>query len=296
MTDNNIRDNVVVVILQYGAVSETKKCIESLYKYVEIEFHIILVDNCSPDDAAIRAQAEYGKKEEVTILTSKENLGFAKGNNIGFRFAKENLNPRYIIMLNNDTELLQKDFVKQIDNEYGKSHFYVMGPMILTGDGCYTSNPIRRNPWKKEEVEHCIQLEKAFLTISKCGLSSVYYWLVEMKNKKKNRGKKKDTRSFTNRMEDVALHGAFMIFSKDYIDEYDGLDDRTFMYGEEAILYTQMKKHGHKMIYNPNIAVYHAEDASTNSTIGKRKTVFYLKNHIESCKILLRVIEEEKNG
>lgn len=47
-----------------------------------------------------------------------DNLGFARGNNKGYRYAKNTLGCNYIIMLNNDTIIIQHDFLSIIRKEF----------------------------------------------------------------------------------------------------------------------------------------------------------------------------------
>ena len=52
----------------------------------------------------------------MILIKNKKNYGFAEGNNIGIRFALKNLNPDYILLLNNDT-VVDKDFLKALVKE-----------------------------------------------------------------------------------------------------------------------------------------------------------------------------------
>lgn len=283
---------IVFVILQYGAYCATKKCIESIYNNVD-EFYIIVVDNCSPDESLTLLKQEYGNSNEVIIIESKSNLGFSRGNNLGFQYAKKNLNPKFIVLMNNDTELLNDSFEVEVQKEYSLSKFAVMGPMILTGDGKYISNPSRVNEWNKEEIRKCIQVESLFLKLERINLGFIYDWYMCYKKSKKNKSVTQITCSL-HRQENVELHGSFMIFSEEYIKVFDGLDARTFMYSEEPILYLRLKAHKLKSVYNPKIVIFHAEDVSTNGAHkkGKQKKIFYFETHIQSCKALLDVIKE----
>jgi GT2 family glycosyltransferase len=77
-----------------------------------------------------------------------------------------------------------------------------------------------------------------------------------------------------------------------YIEQFNGLVDRTFLYHEEDILYTQMMKRGLKTVYNPAIEIYHKRGKSTdfieNGTLKKRR--FRYKNLLHSSKVLKDVI------
>ena len=71
---------------------------ELTYKNVEV----IVVDNASPsDDPDVIKQAF----PNIHLIKSKENLGFAGGNNLGV----EASNGEYLLFINNDT-IVPKDF------------------------------------------------------------------------------------------------------------------------------------------------------------------------------------------
>ena len=112
-----------------------------------------------------------------------------------------------------------------------------------------------------------------------------------MSTKKKKRSRICD---HFRRYENVTLHGSFMIFSREYTDRFDGLDERTFMYGEEDILHRRLIKNGLKSVYTPDFAVYHKEDVSTDSASGssRKKREFYYKNLIASLGVLISEINE----
>ena len=44
-------------------------------------------------------------KRSLFLIKNDINYGFAEGNNIGIRFALNKLNPDYILLLNNDTNV-----------------------------------------------------------------------------------------------------------------------------------------------------------------------------------------------
>ena len=96
------------------------------------------------------------------------------------------------------------------------------------------------------------------------------------------------------RMEDVIIHGSFIIFSKDYISRFDGIDDRTFMYMEEKLLFIRIKKNNLKSVYNPELIVFHKEDSATNSLnkTNRLKRLFLYKNAIKSLKIIIDELKE----
>ena len=48
------------------------------------------------------------------------------------------------------------------------------------------------------------------------------------------------------------LHGAFWIFSPNYFEKFECLDESTFLYGEEDILFLHLRKNNLLTLYIPN--------------------------------------------
>ena len=89
---------VSIVTVNYDHPDVTCALLESLLHITYPKIEIIVVDNASPHDDPAIIPRSY---PEVIFIQSKENLGFAGGNNLGIRRAKG----KYILMLNNDTEV-----------------------------------------------------------------------------------------------------------------------------------------------------------------------------------------------
>ena len=89
-----------VVILHYQNVLDTKECIESLVKDSQYNdfFQIIIVDNSK----SIPLKSLIKKYPRIILIQNRENVGFAKGVNIGIKKAL-NMGSEFIILLNNDT-------------------------------------------------------------------------------------------------------------------------------------------------------------------------------------------------
>ena len=92
---------VSVIIVNYNGSVYLDECISSLLAQTYPAIEIIFVDNGSSDGSC-----EYVMKNfpSVKIITNNENLGFAKGNNIGIKAAKGEL----IATLNNDTKVTSR--------------------------------------------------------------------------------------------------------------------------------------------------------------------------------------------
>ena len=92
---------VSVVILSYGDPCWLEATLHSLYEdggsYPRME--VIVVDNGSVGDGLERVRRLTGTKGSCRLIENGENLGFAKGNNVGISAATG----EFVLLLNNDT-------------------------------------------------------------------------------------------------------------------------------------------------------------------------------------------------
>jgi Predicted glycosyltransferases len=103
-----------IVIVTYNAEYYLEECLNSLtaINYPDEKYKIIIVDNASIDFSA-RIINEYKSRfpEKIEFITSAENTGFAKGNNIGIARAIED-DCEFVYLLNQDTTV-EPDFLKE---------------------------------------------------------------------------------------------------------------------------------------------------------------------------------------
>lgn len=102
---------VSINILNYNTFEKSRICIDSCLKQKGIDYVVILIDNHSSDDSFQKLKEFYG--DRINYLENKENYGFAKGNNIGVDYCK-NQGYRYTLLLNSDTELIGNNLVKKM--------------------------------------------------------------------------------------------------------------------------------------------------------------------------------------
>lgn len=285
--------NIVYVILHYLAVKDTLEAIESITLHsVNQRYKIIVVDNGSPDGSGQMLEAKYASDDYVTVLQLANNLGFAKGNNAGIKYAISNFSPKFVVVMNNDVMLLQNEFYARICKEYQYSGFAVLGPEVETADGRKDSSPVNNAPVTLKAIKKNYNKERFLYLIELLHLYNLLEYVQKLKQKRKSKCSKEKRE--TGRCEDIILHGCCWIFSEKFFEKYNGLDESTFLYHEEEILYLLTKRFGLKMVYNPAIKVYHKEDASSNEVmpVGHKKRIFKLRNCLHSSKQLVRICEE----
>ncbi len=89
-----------IVIVNYNEAAYLRYCLASIYGNPPTrEFEIIVVDNDSSDGSLEMLASEF---PSVRVIASGENLGFAGGNNVGFKAARG----EFVFILNPDTVVL----------------------------------------------------------------------------------------------------------------------------------------------------------------------------------------------
>ncbi len=289
------------VVLHYLTMKDTIECVESLLSNLTyINFNVIIVDNNSRNDTGKKLKLKYKDHRNVKVILNNKNLGFARGNNVGYEYAKYKLNADFISLINNDTYIDQTDFIEKIIKRYLQEPFHIMGPDIISTIDNKHQNPQSPTIQNKKRLTNYIKFYKVQLLLN--------YFLVDkiLETAKKRifskplvKPAKKINFPWDKEQKKVKLHGSALIFSPDYIKQYEGLNPLTFMYAEESILYFIAQRDNLNMLYFPSVKIYHKEDSSTNSFLTKnyKKRRFYYKNFIKSGKVLLDLMQnEEKNN
>ncbi|GBG08142.1 hypothetical protein PAT3040_02710 [Paenibacillus agaridevorans] len=281
------------VVLHYITIVDTRECVRSLIDNVEGDFDIVVVDNGSNDGSGIDLEFEFKDYQNIHIIISEKNLGFASGNNLGYQFAKHELKSDFIVLINNDTLVNQKNFIKVINNKYTEHKFHILGPDILSLSDNKHQNP-HFSQTKRYSKRGMVGL------IVKYTISHLLIWLKlddilrSMKDKLLlNRSRNKRYKAMhTEEHKNVMLHGCCLIFSKEYIQKYNGLYDKTFLYMEEDILFYIARKEKLLTMYSPDILIYHKEDSSTNAIVkaGRQKRLFIYKHHRKSAIEFLKIL------
>lgn len=256
------------VILHYLTVEETEKCVHSILKNVSCPKKIIIVDNGSSNDSFQLLKSKYDSYCDVDVLLSKENLGFAKGNNLGYQYAVQNYQPDFIVVMNNDVEICTTDFCQKVVSIDQEEHFAVLSPDIYSTFSKVHQSPKRLTSYSYKEVQKLID-KYSFRKNSKV-IIPIKCFLKEMQALKKVlqslkfKSKKID---YQKVYYNVPLHGACFIFSKRFIEaKPNGFFDGTFMYFESEILDYECHKYGLKTVYNPSIQVKHHHSVSSSRT------------------------------
>ncbi|MGM0258451.1 glycosyltransferase [Enterococcus sp. AZ102] len=285
------------VLLHYNTIQDTTNLvsqIDSFFENSKHELNIAIVDNASKNNTGTDLKKMYKNSKNIEVILSPENLGFANGNNLGYRYCLENYNPDFIILSNTDIELLDIDMLEKTIFLYEKYNFAVMGPNIIkpTVHGNIYQNPyFYGQKITPEFVKNEIKRIRSFESKK----------ILKLKIKKILKIKSKPYIPNSILIEDdlmdyVTLSGAFLVFSKKYINLFpNGLAKETFMYGEEHFLSYFCQKNGLRIIYSPMYSVNHLEGRATLTERNEIQRSKFLKQEAtKSLQKLLKIIKDDE--
>ena len=279
--------NITVVVLHYENIKDTKGCLDSLKKYLndtKNNINVVVVDNGSIKEKTAAIEEDY-VNDKIYFIESGRNLGFAKGNNIGFHYAKYELHSDIIILANNDLIFKQVDFMNQIAKEMIENHIDVAGPRIISLVDHKNQNPV---PYAHPDL---VSVNKRIFKLHVLKIMC-YFGVDKFFQTIFSRKYSTDVKS-----DNYQLHGACLIMANNYVKNYDGLYPKTFMYMEEDILKYITKRDNLIMKYFDGAEVFHKEGSSTEKIYGegRKKRLFYYKWNIDGCKKLRQLMKSGRD-
>lgn len=281
------------VILHYMAHGATRCCLDALLRVLPgADCSIVIVDNGSPDGSGALLQDEYLGNPRVSFVLLKENVGFARGNNEGYKYAKEHFDPDFIIVMNNDILITDPCFLEKITAEYAAAPFAVLGPDVFVPLQDRHQNPARLQPMTKKEA---VTIRRKYARKNRHFFYNYLTWNLKLAFWIDRYPAPVDQDS-ANPHDGCVLHGSCCIFSRDFMNvrEY-AFNPATFLYMEEDILQLECARAGLRMHYTPAIQVTHLEDASTRAAYGSvyKRTKFKTAKMVESLNIFIGMLGSE---
>lgn len=265
---------VCYVILHYQNIEITTKCVQTLLD-ITTESRLIIVDNCSPNGSGKVLERNYKSNDRVSVILNDKNVGFAKGNNLGYRYAKKHFMPELMIVMNNDVIINDEKFEDIITDYINENKIDVLGPDIITVNGNH-QNPLAYKPLSSKYIRRRIKFDKIKILLFKNNLILGLYMAYKKEHPIQLR--LEPPKEITG----CILHGSCVIYNKRYIEaeEYAFLPV-TYMYNEEAILYDYLEYKGYRTGYCSAVSVLHMEGASTSKN-DKEKILFRFRNNTKS--------------
>ncbi|MDG7002193.1 MAG: glycosyltransferase family 2 protein [Nitrososphaerota archaeon] len=235
---------VSVLILNWNGKFILKNCLDSLKLQTYKNWELVVVDNASTDDSVEIAMAKFPQAEVFLLRT---NLGFARGNNFGIT----KTNGKYVILLNNDTEV-EPNFIETLVKEAEKDDSIAsVGCKIVQSDNSVKYCPIY-------SVEGGFLFHRTIAGFLRRG--------------------KEYTRHFDYHASVVACVGTAVLYRKSVLERIGMFDPFYLSNWEDNDLGLRMNIAGFKVVYTPTTIVYHIGGASEGSWLSHKRYTLVVRN------------------
>jgi len=234
-----------VIIVNFNTASLLKECLNSVEENRgNLKLEILVVDNNSRDQSVEMIKKDF---PQVKLIVSYENVGFARGVNLGLAPAKG----RYFLLLNPDVKVLPGALKGMIEFMDQNKDAGLAGAQLLNSDGT-KQNSIANFPSLSQEL-----LNKSLLRILFPGKYPSKY------------------QEYISPIEVDSVIGACMIVRPEAVEEAGELDPDYFLFLEETDWCFQMKKMGWKVYHLPQLKVYHKQGQSLLDLKSKGRIEYY---------------------
>ena len=227
-----------IVIVTWNCKKLLQECLDSLISQRrDPQTEVIVVDNASADGSPELVREFY---PEVTLISSDQNLGFTRGNNVGIRRSSG----EYVCLINPDVHVLEGCIEKMI--EYMKDHPQVglLGPRMLNADGkpdrSYMGAPTLWSLFCR-----ALALDALFPNSTLFGGFLMPYF---------NR---------TQISEVDILNGWFWMTRREPLNQVGLLDENLFMYGDDLDWSKRFRDNKWKVVYFPQAEAIHYGGGTT---------------------------------
>ena len=250
---------ISIITLNYNGSEKTAELIKSLNEQTDHDFNIILVDNASEEadfdkikSTLVRIPTPHDGYPQIQIIRNRENFGFSGGNNIGIRQALKNSSD-WIVLLNNDT-WVEKGFIERLKAILSVKTGIIGIPLIEDGP----SASLRAGPStsvRASRIAYCGKIQWLKPTLIHIPTSQVAYPQI------------------------YAIGGAVAIH-KDVFDKIGLLDEKYFLYFEDADFSIRAGKAGFNISIAENLTANHHVSSSTKKLGSPLLLRYHYRNAI----------------
>lgn len=123
---------ISIVIPSRDNAPVLRRCLESIFALSSYRrFELVILDNGSVQPETLAYLAEVGARPEVTVIRHDAPFNYSELNNLGVRHATGEL----LLFLNDDTEVLQADWLQRLGGYAQLPHIGAVGAKLLYPGG-----------------------------------------------------------------------------------------------------------------------------------------------------------------
>lgn len=264
-----------IVILNYKKYEETLECVDSILQQTYENYQIVIVENGSQNESLHILQSKYGKEDNITVLNSEQNVGFARGNNIGIKYAKEELKCDDIFVINSDIIMPPKILEQYL--KIDTSGVGIISPTVYSLD--------QKEIFPSGNTNN--MYKKFFRTVFDILLTSMLQITIVEKIYHRVRPKRSEsTETAINQKTEwkYSVSGCAFVLTEHFFEYYTQMYPKTFLYWEEMNLLMYLQKVGLVSKVIKTDPLIHKEGRSTREKHEKVDMRKVLKQSRESMR------------
>ncbi len=227
---------ISIIIVNYNSSENTIKLLESLKNQTDGGFEIVVMDNASEEADFNNLNSYYTTNLSPTkgafVIRGEQNLGYSGGNNIGIKKALEN-GADWVLLLNNDT-WVESLFIEHLKAKLGGKEG-IVGLVIDEGNRVAYAGQIQ---WLKPTLIHTTPLNGVSPQVIHKDGNNAIQWR-------------------------CYVIGGAMAIQKNVFEKIGFLDEKYFLYFEDADFTIRAKKAGVRVNFLSEIKVQHSVSSST---------------------------------
>ena len=221
-----------IIIVNWNSAKFVQNCLPTVYQSAKgIRFEIIVVDNGSGDGCGEMLGRHF---PDVRFISSKENLGFARANNLAFGYSTG----RNILFLNPDTEAIGSAIVHLVRFLDSTPDAGVVGARLLNSDHSVQTSCVQRFPTIVNRLLDSNYLRRLAPRSSVWGIRP----LIE---------------NIAGTAAVEVISGACQMLRRDVFEQVGFYDPDYFMYAEDVDLCFKARQKGWKNYYVGDAIVIH---------------------------------------
>jgi N-acetylglucosaminyl-diphospho-decaprenol L-rhamnosyltransferase len=240
MASQEMRRSLAVSIVNWNGGDLVLHCIRSVLTHVHgVQTSIVVVDNASNDGSPDRIGREF---PGVRVMRNNENVGFARANNQILREVAAD----YVLLLNPDAIITPGSVERMVAFMDATPRAGACSPLIVGEDGRPQWTPTRF-PTLWGEVAYCA----TFL------LPPVSWALRRWREWKRGRAWRSLAHDGERGVRVDVLNGACLLARRSTVEEVGLLEERFFLFSEEADWCRRMARAGWERYWVPRARVVH---------------------------------------
>lgn len=251
--------DLTIIIVNYNSMAYLKKCLNSIINsQYKVNVEIFVSDNNSKDGSIDMVKNEF---PQVFLVENKNNLGYSGAANRAIRQSSG----RYILILNNDIEVLDNPLDLMVERINRDSDIGLLGCMLLNSDKTLQQS---FGYFKYGFISEAIQ--KFIFNRYRNENSLMGRYLV--KTHKKFR-------------EVDWIRGACIMARRKAMEDVGLMDENYFMYFEEVDLCKRIWRKGWRICYFPDAKMIHHGGISSDANFDmimieyRKSQLYFYKKH-----------------